>query len=756
MSKKHSISKEFLQLWQDTIHSSQQKDYKQAIQLLQETPNTLEYLPEILPLCVNIDKTLQQEILDFYLALAKNNIESLWNIVPELVNLLSHKDLFVRRAVQSLLLLCIQEQETEFSYLKQETKRIREQLIQWTQETHPTHLLTDSEILEFVKSRVMSQEERAIIESERKRRLLEQPSLVCPTPPVPPMSEMFGSMPIDRMPKRTRFGHLFSKIEYDEAMASAPGSSVAPEEIRYDIEEERNFAPEEQPKGYAPEEELEKYTEEAERYAPEEELEEYAEEQAKEYKAEVEEKLERAREYEEELEEYAEEQAKEYKIEEELEEYEIERQETKLKAKKEIAYRKKYISKPSLFTKILNAFSKVFSGILFIFKWTYKKIGQCIHFVKQCATEFWKSRNNPGRAGEIPAWEKAVSEDIGHPGILERCIAQCKYLVQFFYYTFGLRFVAIVTFFDIILSCVVDYVQTIFQSWRMMKTIYRRLKRRDPRVQLQGITEDIAQVRWQFANIFHFSNFNSIHEDLLIENEDKKNKILGATFPLQTVLNIRDLLDQMQRDLDFVTFTQTESYFKSTLKDLLLGFVPRPNELFIPMKDLFLLIFFMKYSREQVEEMYLDVLISYTNIYNMLAKKHELDIPAIELYQYEKDIVERLQKKDDFNQEIDLQNLSEIIEETHHKLQRLLQLLCYPIKSTNVYYWLKRDLLLELGKQNPYELYSLECERWLTPLVEHELKTKMIPTDKELKFRLKESKDLLKRYKLQRKIYSHT
>ena len=89
-------------------------------------------------------------------------------------------------------------------------------------------------------------------------------------------------------------------------------------------------------------------------------------------------------------------------------------------------------------------------------------------------------------------------------------------------------------------------------------------------------------------------------------------------------------------------------------------------------------------------------------------------------------------------------------------MQRLLQLLCYPIKSTNVYYWLKRDLLLELGKQNPYELYSLECERWLTPIVENELKNKMIPSNKELKIRLKEAKDLLKRYKLQKNIYSHT
>lgn len=746
MSKKHSISKEFLQLWQDEIHSSQQEDYKKALQMLQNTPNALEYLPKILPLCVNIDKTLQQEILDFYLALAKNNIESLWEIASDLVKLLSHKDLFVRRAVQSLLLLCIQEQETESSYLKQETKRVREQLIQWTQETHPTHLLTDSEILEFVKNRVMSQEERAIVESEKKRRLLEQPSLVCPTPPAPPMSEMFGSVPIDRMPKHRRLGRLFSKIEYDETMASAPASApapaIAPEEVRYDIGEERNFAPEEQPKGYAPEEELEKYTEEAERYEAEEEVEEYAEEQAKKAIPE------------EELEEYPEEQAKEYKAKEEIEEYELETPEKAKKLKKQIKFKKKCVSEYCPFKVVWNVFAKVFTGILFVFKWTYKKIGQCIHFVKQCATEFWKSRNNPGRAGEIPAWEKAVSEDIGHPGILERCIVQCKYLVQFFYYTFGLRFVAIITFFDIILSCIVEYIQAIFQSWRMMKTIYRRLKRRDPRVQLQGIIEDIAQVRWQFANIFHFSNFNAIHEDLLIENEDKKNKILGATFPLQTVLNIRDLLDQMQRDLNFVTFTQTESYLKNTIKDFLLGFIPRPNELFVPMKDLFLLIFFMKYSREQIEEMYLDVLISYTNIYNMLAKKNELDISAIELYQYEKDIVERLQKQDDFNQEI--KNLSEIIEETHHKLQRLLQLLCYPIKSTNVYYWLKRDLLLELGKQNPYELYSLECERWLTPLVERELKNKMIPSDKELKFRLKEAKDLLKRYKLQKNIYSHT
>jgi hypothetical protein len=140
----------------------------------------------------------------------------------------------------------------------------------------------------------------------------------------------------------------------------------------------------------------------------------------------------------------------------------------------------------------------------------------------------------------------------------------------------------------------------------------------------------------------------------------------------------------------------------------------------------------------------------------MLVKKHELNIPTIELYQYEKDIMERLQKQDDFNQEIDLQELSELVEETNHKLQRLLQLLCYPIKSTNVYYWLKRDLLLELGKQNPYELYSLECERWLTPIVENELKNKMIPSNKELKIRLKEAKDLLKRYKLQKNIYSHT
>jgi hypothetical protein len=70
----------------------------------------------------------------------------------------------------------------------------------------------------------------------------------------------------------------------------------------------------------------------------------------------------------------------------------------------------------------------------------------------------------------------------------------------------------------------------------------------------------------------------------------------------------------MQKDLNFLTLTQTEFYLKNTVKDFLLGFIPRPSECFVPLKDLFLLIFFMKYSREQVEEMYLDVLISYTNI----------------------------------------------------------------------------------------------------------------------------------------------
>ena len=127
----------------------------------------------------------------------------------------------------------------------------------------------------------------------------------------------------------------------------------------------------------------------------------------------------------------------------------------------------------------------------------------------------------------------------------------------------------------------------------MMKTIYRRLKRRDPRLQIQGIVEDITQVRWQFANIFHFSNFKALDENLLIENDEKKNKILEATFPLQTVLSIRDLLDQMQKDLNFLTLTQTEFYLKNTVKDFLLGFIPRPSECFVPLKDLFLLIFFI-------------------------------------------------------------------------------------------------------------------------------------------------------------------
>ncbi len=381
------------------------------------------------------------------------------------------------------------------------------------------------------------------------------------------------------------------------------------------------------------------------------------------------------------------------------------------------------------------------------------------------AKPVWKEK-------KVPVFEKFLSEDAGKPGIIERSIAQSVYLMKAFDRIMGLKFLWLANALDIAVTMFTSYIQNIFQAWKMTKAIQKRIQRRDKSLQIESLCKDWKKSRLQISRLFSFSGFYLEESEAIFSVSQEMEKEFLPSFPLKLVIETRGHLDDMKRDLSLLTQKQIAALMKKSIGGFFMSFIPNPVELFAPWKDFLILLFWMKYSREEISQMYADVLIYYLRIISLLESDTQQypiawfdkgedgrfipvktpDTPPIFTFcDYEYEIMKRLAS------DIHELPLEKCINEASKSLQRLLQMLLNPGTFMNPKKWKRYDLLWEtatmqeMNKPNP--LLFLELEKWLRDSVANSLSHRGIKLEeKEIRLRIEEEKDWRRRSRLEQKL----
>lgn len=299
-------------------------------------------------------------------------------------------------------------------------------------------------------------------------------------------------------------------------------------------------------------------------------------------------------------------------------------------------------------------------------------------------------------------FEKILSEDAGRPGPLERLVARSVFVMKALQYSIGLNFILIANAIDAVVKIVTSYIDGIFQAWKTLHSLKRRLEldKLDNKAQVALLTKKFIKTRLYISRIFRFSGFDWQSQSIT-QTDDWSQ----STFPLEIVIKSRQDLDEMKRDLSFSSSKQMQKFAKNSIKDFLLSFIPNPIEWLSTMKDVFVMTFFMRYSRADIEKMYAEFLLSYQSFLQNIDNEKKV----CEWSKYEQRLLERVGTS--FKLDNEIENNIEICKT---KIQRFIQVLCHANTVVNPRKWTDQSLLEENQKINCNFLFQLELQRRTT------------------------------------------
>ncbi|WP_372369625.1 HEAT repeat domain-containing protein [Candidatus Uabimicrobium sp. HlEnr_7] len=298
-----------------------------------------------------------------------------------------------------------------------------------------------------------------------------------------------------------------------------------------------------------------------------------------------------------------------------------------------------------------------------------------------------------------------LSENAGRPGPIERLIAQSNRLLRFFQMTIGLRFLKLINIFDVTLETFTNYIHNLFYSWQMYRSLRRTWQRDNSR-----LSDDLALAEFHLSRVFLVRDLLQFYK----EESDTKKEL--PSFPLKLVIEARNHLDCMKRDLSILTLKQTFSTSKKSLVDFLLSFIPNPISILTPWKDFFIIVFMMKHSRGEILKIYQEMLYSYRELVNAFQQNSS-----------------------------NTDKLEERINHSQNLLQQVIQILANPNLFMYPKTWSRYDLIIEIQQQEKRGQVQLplliEFERWLTK----EVKKALI--SKEVNFSSEECRQQLQEFK---------
>lgn len=400
-----------------------------------------------------------------------------------------------------------------------------------------------------------------------------------------------------------------------------------------------------------------------------------------------------------------------------------------------------------------------------------KLLGKLVSFplkLRGKLKKYFTQKRNEARKKCLYLMEEYLSEQAAEPGFLERFCAQFKVIILLFHHLLGLSFVTFIVLVDSFVSIFVSYIQNIYQTWRHMKTLHRRLSR--GKKIAEYFAQDHEQVSRQVSHIFSFYFFRKEGPDENFYSEQAYKE----KFPccaLEAILDTRNKIDQLKRDLALLTSAQGKETARSTAFEFLSSFIPNPLDFLSPLKDWFTLRFCIKYQWQDLEFTYVKFIISHNLVLRFLEEEgFSLNQEKSDSWFFLKPLqhnefiirqVKKSLKKKDLSPEVsslirkkEVSSMKEAIGFYRESLQRLQQMLfscqalAYP---KNWFLWQIGQALYKFKWQyNLVEcdpLYLLEWEKRLKPLVANELKKMGHETTKEeRKRRSWENKDEQYRY----------
>ncbi|BBM86782.1 GAF domain-containing protein [Candidatus Uabimicrobium amorphum] len=251
-----------------------------------------------------------------------------------------------------------------------------------------------------------------------------------------------------------------------------------------------------------------------------------------------------------------------------------------------------------------------------------------------------------------PLFEEFLGDEAMRPGPIERLVAQSAKLKKWIQATLGLKFIAIANIMDTLIEFFTSMIKNFFRSWKFAKSVQRHMERERLGNMAPAMANDWQRNRRLLSRYLRIAGFSPQNSQ--------------ATFALELALDIRHNLDESIRDLSLLTATQRSSVAKKSLFEFIGGFIPNPFEVLWAWKDIFIVVFFMKYNREEVEHMYWQMVDSGRQIVSFLNEEQTKPV-AVELQSYEYELQWRMAPQKTYS------DLDECIEASRYHLQRLLQ-----------------------------------------------------------------------------------
>ena len=342
---------------------------------------------------------------------------------------------------------------------------------------------------------------------------------------------------------------------------------------------------------------------------------------------------------------------------------------------------------------------------------------------------------------DIPYFEKWLDEDAMQPGIVERSVAQFTWLMKSLQVTIGLKFILVANICDRIINFIASYITGIFQAWQTTKMMRKKWKRHKNNNEWQELCDDFTLSRLQLSRLFSFSGFAINEWNYSLPNSTKWNAATQVSFPLQLVMETRNHLSDVKRDLQLLTMKQGTQFAQKTLVNWLLSFIPNPLEFAGCIKDFLIVAFVMNYSRDEIKKMYTDLVATHQQLMTLLPN-HQKAQQIVQLFDYE--------------QSKNIPTIHEIekcIDQSRFCLQRFIQLLANPHSFIYPQYWTRQDLIKEAKntQEKPHTnlLYQLELEYWLREKIRAFLPRQSLK-EKELQYQ--EMKEWRQKYKLMRRL----
>lgn len=362
------------------------------------------------------------------------------------------------------------------------------------------------------------------------------------------------------------------------------------------------------------------------------------------------------------------------------------------------------------------------------------------------------------RATGIPWFELLLGDDAGRPGAVERAAAQSVLFLRAMQATIGLKFILLANAVDIVLDALASYVGSIFRTWKMMKTIQRRLKRELQQSQVQSVLQDLVVARIRLARLFSFAGFEleRCARQLPSSMQKEWQEIVAPSFPLKMTIDARGHLDEMKRDLDFLTTSEVMGFAQKTGKDFLASFIPNPASFLTAWKDWFIIAFFMRYTRTDLERMYADMVRGYLRTATLLKDKlaaenknagGEDQAMLWQSMEYEQEMFARVGAGTAM-----ASDLRDATNKNRRALQRLIQAMCNPGHLLDPRRWSMADLAAEVATLRAHGQTNTRCELELERRLTSRLEKLLLqfrgkPSLEEQELRLREARDWRRQYR---------